>query len=194
PRGTSFEKLLEAARPKLERIVPSISSNAQWLGADRVPRGLYCHVIQPHDLRDYVREYWKSDPMMEQGILANGLATTLGRSAPRKVIEQTPYWNDLVITMGIGQIIGASCKLPNGEFFQVAAHRPVGVPDFTDAELRRWTVAAAEVTRAVAALALREHETGDETCGVLVFDATGQLLHADEGAGPLFARLVARGH
>jgi DNA-binding CsgD family transcriptional regulator len=194
PPGTSFTDLIEAARPALQRLAPSTSMNAQWLSAERTPRGLYTHVLQPGDLREYVLEYWKSDPMTPQGMLADGAAITLAQASRGLVIKTNPYFNELLPRLDVGRIVGASCAVPGGEMFQIAAQRWRGAEDFGRLEIKRWSLAAMEIVRAIAALSFRERATGEETCGVLLFDRGAQLLHADEGSGPLFARLVAEGH
>lgn len=194
PVGTRFEALIEESRPHLLALVPGNSMNAQWLPANRnrAPLGLYNHVLDGKVLRDYVLEYWKSDPMTPRGLLRDGRATTLARCAgTRRALERTPYWNDLVRPIGIRQVLGVSCALPRGELFQLASHRGPGEQDWKEADLRRWELGGAELARAVAALSFRDGHEDQATSGALLFDRQAQLVHADQGGGAIFARLVA---
>lgn len=150
----------------------------------------------PRALAEYAVHYRHIDPMGVALPAADGRAYLLSDFAPGRLFGRDAYTSDFLPQLGIRHTLAVSHAMPGQELLAFAIHREKGLKDFNDHEREIVRLVSPDIAAAVHGALLNETVEGFERqsetarSGALVFDGSGDLLHADPAAVSL-ASLVS---
>jgi DNA-binding CsgD family transcriptional regulator len=157
--------------------------------------------IDPARLAEYVESYRFLDPMAPSFLTAR--RALLSQFVPGSAYGADPFTADFLAPQGIRHILGLASRLPDGLILVSAFHRGPGrTGDFTADECLFAERAFDHLGRAAFGAMLREKVArllSDATAsapagsGALIFDALGDVVHADAGALKLLRELESLG-
>ncbi len=201
--GGTFERRLEAIAASLEALIPSMAVTAivvrrELDGPPAAPRA-FVRGLDPADVAAYAEHYVQHDPCPGAARARPGEPITLSDLVSGQRFGRDPYTGELLLRHGIRHVIGCLVPVPDG-WLSLGLHRERGRPDFSRRERDIVRLLAPDLARAAfgsllaekvagAARAVDAHEP--DAGGAMLFDAHGDLVHAEPAALALARRLSA---
>lgn len=194
--GESVERRLTALTDQLGRLVPFFSLTMLVVGPDG-PRLLLNRNAAQTDLAAYAERYMPLDPMFLSGSFGTSRIVTMSDVVGPHARGRDAMTGEFLPRRGLRHVLAASPRLPDGSLLALGIHREEAAPDFCAKERRVLQLLSADLARAAHATVIQERvgrlartpASPDATEGAVVFDARGDVVHADE-VGSALLRLL----
>lgn len=137
-------------------------------------------------MRQYLETYRQLDPMNAGIVAADSRVMLLSDAIPDRAFGGDPFTSDFLPRANVRYIMGATGRLPDGLRLGIAFQRDASRPAFGERERALLQRVIPDVVRAGFGALLREKvdrlargAPGESGRGAVVFDAQGDVAHAD---------------
>jgi DNA-binding CsgD family transcriptional regulator len=197
--GATFKERFEAVTEAVSSLVPSSSLSVFVLPKEGHPDP--GHLIfrnrSADDLRGYTEGYIEFDPMAPGIQEASGVPTTLSDYVSDQAFGKDAYTGEYLPGLDLRHILAIAHRMPDGGRLALALQRESQLGDFTPHERLLLRLASPIVCRAAFGALLREKlvrlgavAAPGATSGGMIFDSSGDVIHADPGALEIYQRML----
>lgn len=187
-----FRERVEQLAQALSVLVPSTSLAAYVLDMHKQEAPTCEHLVflngDPAGLITYLQHYIWIDPMGAAFREGKGKPYLLSDFVRGKGLQKNEFTARFMPSFGIRHIMALTRWMPDGRMFALAVHRNRDLRDFTERQREAMRLASPDIARAIEQVLVRERVSelsrlhGDQhRSGAIVFDAVGEIAHADQG-------------
>lgn len=199
--GRCFRERVDSISEALRALVPhsTISAFVVDLKSGREPRTghLIFYDRDPGALAEYATHYRTIDPMGVAFPECSGQPYLLSDFCRTRDFGKEAFTSDYLPSIGVRHIMALSHRMPGGDVFALAIHREKGLKDYSTHERELVRLASPDIGRAIHGVLLGEKVAAlasspvgaEPRSGAMLFDARGDVSHADANALTLARQL-----